>query len=381
MKLRFSFTVRIMLPYLVLAVLFAVIFLSEFNEGHGLVVWLSAGGVMVSLIMGILHNVWLKKPLKRLRDLIVKLTRGNIPLFNASNATDEIGDLERNLEKHVTNLRGIASFSRSMATGDFTGKFEKLSSEDEMGEALLSLKDSLMGSFKDSESRRREEEIRTWSAQGLAKFSTLFREAEDNLQDLSRVLMKELVEYTEADVGALFIAMDQEDEDEQILELFGSYAFDREKYRHRSFHFGEGLVGRSALEKEVIYITDLPPDYMKIRSGLGEDVPSSILLFPVMLDNNILGVLELASLGEIPEHQIEFVRQLGDALATTLAKVKANLQTKKLFEQTKKQAEELTFQEKVFRQNMEQLEKAQDDYVLREKKLLAEIEALRKDSN
>jgi HAMP domain-containing protein len=170
MKLRFSFTVRIMLPYLVLAVLFAVIFLSEFNEGHDLVVWLSAGGVMVSLIMGILHNVWLKKPLKRLRDLIVKLTRGNIPLFNASKATDEIGDLERNLEKHVTNLRGIASFSRSMATGDFTGKFEKLSSEDE-----------------------------------------------------------------------------------QILELFGSYTFDREKYHHRSFHFGEGLVGRSALEKEVIY--------------------------------------------------------------------------------------------------------------------------------
>lgn len=138
-------------------------------------------------------------------------------------------------------------------------------------------------------------------------------------------------------------------------------------------------VGR--LWKKRSYITDLPPDYMKIRSGLGEDVPSSILLFPVMLDNNILGVLELASLGEIPEHQIEFVRQLGDALATTLAKVKANLQTKKLFGQTKKQAEELTSQEKVFRQNLEQLEKAQDDYVLREKKLLAEIDALRKDSN
>ena len=381
MKLRFSFTFKIMLPYLVLAGLFVVIFLSEFNEGHGLVIWLSAGGVMVSLIMGILHNVWLKKPLKRIRDLIVKLTRGKMPLFNASNASDEIGDLERNLEKHVTNLRGIVSFSRSMATGDFTGKFEKLSSEDEMGEALLSLKDSLMGSFKDSESRRREEEIRTWSAQGLAKFSTLFREAEDNLHDLSSVLMKELVEYTEADVGALFIAMDQEGEDKQLLELFGSYAFDREKYHHRSFHFGEGLVGRSALEKEVIYITDLPPDYMKIRSGLGEDVPSSILLIPVMLDNNILGVLELASLGEIPEHQIEFIRQLGDALATTLAKVKANLQTKKLFERTKKQAEEMTSQEKVFRQKLEQLEKAQDEYFLREKKLLEEIDALRKDSN
>lgn len=380
MKLRFSFTIKIMLPYLVLAGLFLAIFLSEYNQGHGPVIWLSAAGMMVSLTFGIVHNVWLKKPLKRVRDLIVKLTRGNIPLFNASKAADEIGDLERNLEKHVSNLREIAAFSTSMATRDFTGRFEKLSNEDELGEALLSLKGSLMDSMKDSETRRRDEEARTWSAQGMAKFSSLFREAEDNLHDFSRVLMKELVEYTEADVGALFITMDHEEDQEQALELYGSYAFDREKYVHRSFYFGEGLVGRAAMEKELIYITDLPSDYIKIRSGLGEDIPSSILLIPVMLDNNVLGVLELASLGEIPRYQIEFVNQLGDALATTLAKVKANLQTKKLFEQTKKQAEELASQENVFEQKMEQLEKTQNEYLLREKKLLKEIETLRQGS-
>ena len=212
MKLRFSFTIKIMLQYLVLAGLFLAIFLSEFDQGHGPVIWLSAAGMIVSMTFGIVHNVWFKKPLKRVRDLIVKLTRGNIPLFNASRAADEIGDLERNLEKHVSNLREIAAFSRSMATGDFTGRFEKLSNEDELGEVLLSLKGNLMDSLKDSETRRHDEEARTWSAQGMAKFSSLFREAEDNLNDLSRVLMKELVEYTEADVGALFITMDHEEE-------------------------------------------------------------------------------------------------------------------------------------------------------------------------
>jgi signal transduction protein with GAF and PtsI domain len=249
-----------------------------------------------------------------------------------------------------------------------------------MGEALLSLKGSLMDSMKDSESRRLEEEIRTWSAQGLAKFSSLFREAEDNLHDLSGVLMKELVEYTEADVGAMFITVDQEEDQTQLLQLYGSYAFDREKFVQRSFHFGEGLVGRAAVEKELIYVTDLPPDYIKIRSGLGEDIPASILLTPVMLDSNVLGVIELASLGEIPPHQIEFINQLGDALATTLAKVKANLQTKILFEQTKKQAEKLALQENVFKKNMEQLEKTLNEHALREKKLLKEIEILRKGS-
>jgi len=377
MKVRFSFTFKILLPYLALAAFFFLIFLSEFQQGLTLIAWLAAAGVLLSFLFGIFHNLWLKKPLNRIRKLVVQLTRGNIPEFKASPSGDEVGDLELSLEKHVANLSEIAAFTRSMSTGDFTGRYEKLSHEDELGAALISLKGSLMGSLKDSESRRREEEIRTWTAQGLAMFSTLFREVEDNLEDLSQALLKELVSYTEADVGALFIAK-EEDGNGQFLEVCGSYAFDREKFIHPSFRFGEGLAGRAAVEREPIYITDLPPDYMKIRSGLGEDVPSSILLVPVMLDNNVLGVIELASLGEIPSHQVDFVCQLAEALATTLAKVQANLRTKILFEQTKKQAEELASQENVFKQNMQELEKAQRKSASREATLQKEIESLRK---
>lgn len=382
MKLRFPITLKILLPYLIIMVLFFVIFLSEAGNEHSLVAWLSAVGMALSLILGVIHNIWLRKPLFRIRDLMAQLTLGQMPRFNASKSLDEIGDLERNLEQHVSNLKEIADFARSMASGDFTGRFEKLSNEDELGEALLSLKESLMASTKESEARRRVEEHRTWAAQGLAKFSTLFRESEDDLDDLSSVVIRAMVDFTEADVGALFITMDREEEGEegQVLQQFGTFAFDREKYVKRFFEFGEGLVGRAALEKEMIYISDLPPDYMKIRSGLGEDVPSSILLVPVILDKNVLGVIELASLGEIPGYQVEFIQQLGDALAATLSKVKANLQTRKLFEQTKKQAEELASQENVFRENMESLEKAQELYLQKEKELLKEIETLRKGS-
>ena len=381
MKLRFSFTFKILLPYLALAALFFIIFLSEFQQGLTLIAWLAAAGVFLSILLGIFYKLWIKKPLNRIRKLVVQLARGHIPEFKASPSGDEVGDLELSLEKHVGNLRDIAAFTRSMSTGDFTGRYEKLSNEDELGVALISLKGSLMGSMKDSESRRREEENRTWTAQGLAMFSTLFREVEDNLEDLSRTLLKELVNYTEADVGALFITQDDEEGDGQFLEICGSYAFDREKFIHRSFRFGEGLTGRAAVEREPIYITDLPPGYMKIRSGLGEDVPSSILLVPVMLDNNVLGVIELASLGEIPSHQVDFVCQLAEALATTLAKVQANLRTKILFEQTKKQAEELASQENVFKQNVQKLEKAQEKSASREAALLKEIESLQKGSS
>ena len=381
MKLRFSFTFKILLPYLVFTLLFFVVFLSEFNNAHVLVPYLSVAGMVAALFFGMIQLLWLKKRLDRVKGLVGELMRGHIPNFKASKVQDETGQLEISLEKHISNLKDIAAFSRSMATGDFTGRYEKLSSEDEMGDALNRLKGSLMESMKESEIRRREEENRTWTAQGLAKFSSLFREVEDNLHDLSALLMRELVNYTEADVGALFISMDEGDEEDPYLKVAGSFAFDREKQILRSFKFGEGLVGRCAMEKELIYVTDLPSDYIKIRSGLGEDAPSSILLVPVLLDNQVLGVMELASLGEMPSFQIEFIRQLSDALATTLAKVKSNLQNRKLFEQTKKQAEELAVQENVFRQNMEQLQQAHERFVVKEAALLKEIETLRKGSS
>lgn len=378
MKVRFSFSFKILLPYLVLIILFFLILLEALQEEQKTMVFLSLAGMAASLLCGILHHNWLKKPLSRVSRHLEQLTRGSIPLIRESSASDEIGELERSLGLHVAHLKDIAAFTRSVATGNFSEDYEKLSSEDELGDALNMLKASLMDSINESEERRKEEENQTWTAQGLAKFSTLFREAEDNLKDLSTQLMKELVNYTEADVGALFITMDEEDEGESSLAMSGTFAFDREKEIHRSFRFGEGLVGRAAVEKELIYVSELPPDYLKIRSGLGEDMPSSILLVPVLLDQQVMGVMELASLGEIPAHQIEFIRQVADALATTLAKVKANLQNRKLFEQTKKQAEALASQEKVFRENMAQLERAHEAALNKEAELLKEIEKLRK---
>jgi HAMP domain-containing protein len=365
MKFRFSFSLKILLPYLFIAALFFVIFISERNSGHMLVSLLSASGMVVSILAGVLHVYWIRRPLHRIRDIVIQLSRGKMPAFTASPSNDEIGEVEKELGKLVENLNALTSFAGSMARGDFSGRYEKRGADDDIGEALLSLKVSLMDSLKESESRRREEEIRTWIANGLAKFSKLFREAEDDLQKLSGELMRELVAYTEADVGALFIS-DEKDGQKPELVLSGSYAFDREKFTRQTYEFGEGLVGRAALEKDLIYITELPPDYMKIRSGLGEDMPSSLLLVPVILDNKVLGVIEMASLGEIPAYQAGFMQQLADALASTLTKVKANLQNRALFEQSMKQAEALASQEQ--------------EYIRREEGLQKEIDRLKKKS-
>lgn len=327
MKIRLPFSAKILLPYLVITAMFAMVFFSGPASLSPDIRWVSLAGMLLTLVFAIFQMIWLRKHLSKVRSLVKSLTLGQLPAFSAKRPSDEIGELLQALDNHIQYLRSLTRFAGQISSGDFSGSLEMLSSEDEIGQAMLSLKNSLEASARDSEARRTEEEHRTWTAQGMATFSRLFREVEEDLEALSGAVAKELVEYTRADVGALFIATDPAD-GAPVLELKGSFAFDRQKHVQRTFEFGEGLVGRAALEKDVIYLTDLPPETIKIRSGLGEDAPSSLLLVPLMVDTQVLGVIELASLDVFPDYQIGFIRQLGEALATTLAKVKANIQTR-----------------------------------------------------
>jgi len=327
MKIRIPVAFRVLLPFLVTTGILCWVFFAgreSLSPAMQVLVWTGAGG---SVILGLVQMFWLRRHLSRVRSMVGRLTKGQLPSFPQEVPSDEIGDLLRDLEKHVNYLRSLTHFAGNIFSGDFSGTLEKLSDQDEISHAMLSLKASLEASAKETKARRTEEEHRTWTAQGLAKFSRLFREVEEDLESLSGALTKELVDYTVADVAAMFIATDPA-EGTPLLELRGCYAFDRHKHSDTTFEFGEGLVGRAAMEKDLIYLTDLPAGTIKIRSGLGEDVPTSLLLVPLLVDNQVTGVIELASLDVFPDYQIEFLRQLAEALATTLAKVKANLRTR-----------------------------------------------------
>ena len=327
MKLRLSFNLKVILPFLVLGGFFLGILISVPLKGNPLLTVLAAAGLFLSLLLGVGYQNWLRGVLARVRKVLSSLNRGEIPDSYVLPKEDELGGLGKDLGIYVEYLGSLRNFVRALSSGDLGGRILKRGPADELGTALLSLRERLEISMKESEERRLEEEHQRWKAEGLARFAKLFREAEDDLRELSSLLMRDLIAFTEADVGALFISGETE-EGSPVLQLTGSYAYDREKQIERSFRIGEGLVGRAAREKSPVSISDLPPDYMKIRSGLGEHLPSHLLLVPVMLDDRVLGVLELASLGEIPEYQVEFIRQLGDALAATISKIKVNLQNR-----------------------------------------------------
>ena len=296
-------------------------FVSEYHADHRLVMLLSALGMLITIVAAVINVVWLKGPLYYVFNMITKLNLGILPEPRASKTHDEIGDLERALEKHIQNQREIVDFARAMEEGDFSQKLELLGEDDLLRASLLSLENSLEISRVEGEKRRKEDENRTWAAQGLARFSSLLRANDDSPEKMAVALVRELVDYTVANVCGLFIVGDEGDK--KMLKLIGSYAFDRQKFIKKQFAFGEGLVGRVAMEKEMVYLTDIPEDYLKIRSGLGEDKPGSLLLSPVILDDSVIAVLELASFEAFPSFQLDFIKSLSETIAITLSRFHA----------------------------------------------------------
>jgi GAF domain-containing protein len=122
-------------------------------------------------------------------------------------------------------------------------------------------------------------------------------------------------------VGGLFL-VNHDNKEEKYLELVASFAFDRRKYQKKQVLVGEGLAGRAFQEGETIYITDIPEDYVKIKSGLGESKPRNLLIVPLKINEEIHGVVELASLKDIHPYQIEFTERICNSIASSLSTTK-----------------------------------------------------------
>jgi GAF domain-containing protein len=177
----------------------------------------------------------------------------------------------------------------------------------------------------------------------------------DTLEDFSAVAISQLVKYLDAKLGMLYIKNDAEEE-QVMLDLKGCYAYDRNKYLENSIEPGFGYPGQVFLEKETVYLTDLPHDYIKIGSSLGETPPRSLIVVPMVANGIIEGVLEIASLQKYEQYQITFVEKVAEIFATHIVNVRINEKTNRLLEESKKQTEEMKAQEEELRQNMEEME-------------------------
>jgi GAF domain-containing protein len=177
-----------------------------------------------------------------------------------------------------------------------------------------------------------EEKKRQWANDGLAKFVDIMRSSYDNLNQLGDKIVSALVTYTNANQGALYL-MNDEEQSNIHLELISLFAFDVRKHEQQVIKPGQGILGQTFLEKDTVYLTDLPQEYIRITSGLGGANPKAVLIVPLKVDTVVYGLVELASFNEFKPHEIAFVEKLGETIGSTLASVRAAQKNKQLIEQ------------------------------------------------
>ncbi len=351
--------------------------ISTFNRFQNWILIMGFILVAGAIVIGLLTINSLAIPINHTKNILLSMGKGILPREKLTEGGDELGQMARALNSLVKGLTNIVNFSLEIGKGNLDTHFNPLSEGDVLGHSLIDMRNELKKAAEEEARRKIEDEQRNWSAQGVAKFSDILRKSTSNLDELSYDIISNLVKYTSSNQGGIYIVNDN-DQEHLFIEMKASYAYDRRKFINMNIEIGEGLIGRCYQEKEKIYLTDIPHDYIKITSGLGEDNPRALLIIPLIYNYVIYGLIEMASFNEYPEYVIEFLERIGESIAATISSSKAHIQTALLLQQSQQQAEEMSSQEEEMRQNMEELRATQEQSARREEDLQREVNELRK---
>ncbi|MCG8411790.1 MAG: GAF domain-containing protein [Bacteroidales bacterium] len=328
--------------------------------------------VIIAFIIAIYLTQHIVKPIVRIKDFIATMSKGIMPKEHIKERNDEIGEMGAALNSLIRGLKETTDFSLEIGKGNFDSYFVPLSEGDDLGNTLLDMRSNLKKAAEEAALRKKEDDQRNWASQGVAKFSDILRQNNDDIEKLSYYIISNLVKYCKANQGGLFLINDDNSE-KPFVEMAAAYAFNRKKFLEKKIDIGVGIIGRVIQESETIYMTDIPNDYLKITSGLGDENPRSLLVVPLVVNETVYGAMELASFNEFEKYQIDFVEKIGENIASTLSTAKINIKTTQLLETTKQQAEEMKAQEEEMRQNMEELQATQEESARREAELKKQV--------
>jgi len=260
--------------------------------------------------------------------------------------TENVNQLAANL---TTQVRAIAEVATAVTKGDLTRSIA-LEAQGEMA-ALKDTINEMIRNLKDTTQKNTEQD---WLKTNLAKFTRMLQGQRD-LMPVTKLILSELALVVSAQHG-VFYMMEQIDQ-EPVLKLTSTYAYRERRGLRTEFRVGEGLVGQCAFEKERILLGDVPGDYVRINSGLGDAAPINIVVLPVIFEGQVKAVIELASFHHFKDIHLSLLDQLTETIAIVLNTIAANMRTESLLTQSQSLAEELTSQQEELRQTNTRLKK------------------------
>ncbi|QKG80077.1 PAS domain S-box protein [Tenuifilum thalassicum] len=289
----------------------------------------------------------------------IPLALGVLGFFVYKKYSEKLIDYSETLEKSLHKERKLYRFVEKLREGDVDAEYTP-DENDSLGKAIVSLRNDIKQSRIEEQKRKEEDKQRNWAVEGMALFGDILRQNNDNLEELTFQVIKNLVNYVGANQAAFYLVED-DDESDVHFRMTACYAYERRKYADKIIPWGDGLVGACALEKEKIILKKIPQGYLNITSGLGKANPKYLVLVPLKMNDKVHGVIELASFDPLEDYKEEFIDKVAESVATTIATVKINIRTAKLLKESREQAEELALKEEQMRQNMEELQATQEE--------------------
>jgi len=323
--------------------------------------------LLVVALVAIYVYIYFKKNIisriNLVRVLQQRLSEGEIVEVKESSDVDELGQMIKSLSSLAGNLKEKAAFADEISKGNLSTTLHDLHSKDILGHSLQNMSTQL-------QIAQEADAQRNWTAEGLAQIAVILRSAHSSEQLYSGII-KFAVTYVKANQGGLFFT--REEGDTKKITLAACYAYEKKKFLEKELDFGQGLVGQCLLEKQTIYLTEIPAEYIRITSGLGGASPTSLIIVPLKSNDEIHGAIEIASFEKFHPHQVSFLEKLAESIAASINTIRQSEKTKFLLEEQQQQTEEMKSQEEEMRQNMEELSATQEEMLRKEKEYLDRI--------
>ncbi len=310
-------------------------------------VWLNVlMGVLVIALIMLLVNYTIRQivsSLTKIKAAAQKLATGEVDILVSDDSRDEVGDLVRSFNKMADSIKGYAQTAQLIGRGDYGIEVAVRGERDVLGTALDTMRADLARLSA-------ETEMRTWLLTGNNRLNDRLR-GEKELQGLADDVIGELTRFMNAQVGALYVR------ENGHLALAGRYAFSSNGTNGK-FDLRQGLVGQAAADGKHIIVRDIPDDYLRVTSALGNAKPRHVVVYPFKYEGEIKGVLEIGSMHGFSPADLDLLNLVNDHIGVAINATQSRQRLKALLEETQRQSEELeTQQEELKQYNEELLEK------------------------
>ncbi len=328
---------------------------------------------VLTLIAGTVFSRFLIRSLLRLRDALTMLGQGVLPDHVDKSSEGEVGEMEEATDRLVQALQRTAHFAHEIGEGAYSSEFSPQSDQDTLGNALINMRDSIQNAEK------RDTE-RNWIVTGVAEVGEILRSHNE-----LTALGDEVVAYVSNKINAIqgaFYVVDEEQDKEPVISMKASYAYNKQKHLKAQFRMAEGLVGQAAIEQDTLVRTEIPYDYVTITSGLlGDQRPESLMIVPLITNEQVYGVLEFASFEKFTSRDIKFVEEISLITARTVFNIKVNERTRRLLGESQQMSNELQEQQEVLRQNAEEMQATQEELQRTNKQLADQVQEVERTQN